>query len=746
MSKAKKKTEEGSINLVDLFFYLLSYWYWFVLGVILCAGYAAYQYSKASFIYKSDATVVIKDPANSTATARLDAYSSLVNRTNVSNEILQFKSKDLMREVVRRIDADINYKTKVKLRMVELYKNSPVQIIIADSVKNASFALSIIPKDDKSINVSFGSAEKLVALNDSVATPFGKMVFIPTATYDKQWYGKEIKIKKVGPTAAANGFRSRMSIRQASDDASILNFSIQDYNRERAVDILNTLFQVYNENAIADKNQVAVNTAKFINELIRIIGGELGDVEASLRNYKTSHVLMDANQSANMYLNESRASNAVVADLDTKLSLAGYIKDYLTDPTKSNEMIPSNTGLDDLRIEGMISQYNTTKMNRDRYLEDSSEDNPVIQGLDASLESMKTSIVRSIDNLEVSLGVQRGDAQKQERTARANFSRMPSAAHDMLTIERQQKIKENLYMFLLNKREENALSQAMVDNNARIIDEAEASWAPIAPVRNKMLMLGILLGLMIPAVILFARLFLDTRVRTRKEIEESVDVPFVGEIPLSKRSRKEQKEDPDNILFYNHDDSKKSLLTEAFRNLVINMEFMGDGDKKSQVITVSSFSASSGKSFVTINLAACLADNKKKVVIIDLDLRKRTLSRRYEIAHRTTGASHYLYDSSVTLADVLHKDVIPGVDVVPAGMVPPNPVELLKRSRLDQLIDEQLVETPNAFLLDNDYEKIKDSQEVHIIGHITEKGMPAVMVTPQNTTIELKAQGWQSND
>ena len=474
----KKTVADGSVNLVDLFFYLLSYWYWFVLGVLICGGYAAYKYAKSTLVYQANATVIIKDPSNQASGARLDTYNNLINRTNVSNEILQFKSKDLMTEVVKRINANVSYKTQVKLRQVELYTATPVQVHFLEGLADIPMSLTMVPTSETNVDVTLGGKTVHVTLGDTLSVKGGRLLFSETPYFSADYYGQKIDVIKSDATSVARGLLNRMAIRQTKDNASILDFVLQDYSSRRACDVLNMLFEVYNENAINDKRQISVNTAAFINERIRVIGEELGDVESELQAFQTQHRMMSAGEAANTYLQKSRESGTAIVELETKLRLANYVKDYILNDPKSDQMIPTNTGLEDLRIEGLINEYNNTRIQRDHLLADSSEDNPVIKNLNSTLASIKANILSNIENLIMSLNVKKADAEKQESEAFAKFTSMPSTAREMIGIERKQNIKESLYIYLLNKREENALSQAMVDNNARVIASSVSSSLP----------------------------------------------------------------------------------------------------------------------------------------------------------------------------------------------------------------------------------------------------------------------------
>lgn len=333
------------------------------------------------------------------------------------------------------------------------------------------------------------------------------------------------------------------------------------------------LITVYNEEAIKDKNQVAVNTANFIQERLIIIQNELGNVESNLQAYKQRNQVVDLSSSGNMYMNESQKYNSDALELETQLRLATYIKDYLTNPAKETDLIPANVGIGDMNIENQITLYNNTKLKRDKLIDNSSENNPVVLELNNSLHAMKQNIIRAVDNLIVSLNVKRNDAQNREMRAQNLMTAIPRKERQLLSIERQQKLKEELYLFLLNKREENALSQAMADNNARVIDSADGSNAPIAPQRNRILLLGLLIGVALPGIGWLLVLFMDTRVHGRKDIEKALSVPFLGEIPADKEATRNKEKYP---LIQPDDDS---IVSEAFRILRTNMAFMSKKDR-----------------------------------------------------------------------------------------------------------------------------------------------------------------------
>ena len=686
MNNQTNKNESG-INLLDLFMYLASKWKWFLLSVLIFGGLAWLKYAHTPFVYFRQATVIIKDPSNKTSSAGLDRYDNLINKVNVANELLQFRSKKLMTEVVNRLHADVSYQKDDGLRQVELYTQSPVKVSFPDALPNSYLALDVTPLDKGSVKVQLiedgekGDAHT-VNLNDTLALQQGRVVITPTNFYSEAWKGVDIHVRKMPVSSTVGYFLGCLGIRQETDEASILTLSMKDSSPVRAEDMLNTLIDVYNEATINDKNKVAVNTANFINERLIIIERELGSVEDAIEAFKHSNRILDLSTAAGQYVGETRESNAEGMELEMQIQLANYIKGYLTDPSKEVDLIPSNTGISDSHIESQIGQYNAMKLRRDKLIDDSSDQNPVVQELNNSLRAMKQTIVRSVDNHIVSLNVRRKDARSRESQAQARMMAIPAKEREMLSIERQQKIKESLYMFLLNRREENALTQAMADNNARVIDSADGSNAPISPNRNRILLLGVLVGVACPGVIFLMIMFMDTRVHSRKDLEGVVTAPFLGEIPLDKDQPK--KRDRQAVVVKEQDDD---IVSEAFRILRTNMAFMAKKDKKMQVITFTSFNESAGKTFIARNLAMSLVYAKKRVIMVDLDIRKKTLS--HHVSERKIGVTNYLADPTIRVDELIHKSTIhENLDVIVAGTTAPNPAELLMDERLDQLIDE----------------------------------------------------------
>lgn len=689
--QSRKVTRNEQVNLVDLFYYLIGNWYWFLIFVMISLTVAYVRYARMPFVYASHVTAIIKNAGDEIRTARFETYDRMVNTVSVTNEELQLRSVTLMSDVVKALDADVSYLDRIKVRDVELYTSlSPVRMVFdREHADPGVFEVIVMPLDANTIRLHKDGVAQTVALGDTVSLGNGWISFVPTARYTPDRYGQMIRVRKYPVSTSANKFISQLRI---DDEKQILRLTELDNNAQRAADVVNMLVIKYNEAAIREKNRVAVNTERFINERLAIIEQELGSVEGAMAGFKSANQMMSVDQAASMYLGDSRNYSAELVEVETRLALSGYLKDYVVKSADNFQMIPANMGLNDSNVDQVVAQYNDQILRREKLVAASSAESPAVRQANAELNTLRNNILGLIQNLQTSLDIQKRDLSERERNAVQKFSTMPTKERQMLEYQRQQSIKQELYLFLLNKREENAISQAMADDNIRVVDPGWASYTPVSPQRMKIIALAILIGLLIPAAILIARLFLDTKIRTRKEIEENIDVPFLAEIPLNQDLRnlifrgskhKRGEKDPSPFVY---NPNSHNVFTEAMRMMCTNLSFLDPDSKLPMVIATTSYSSSSGKTFITANMAACLADAQKKIVLIDTDLRKRSMSGAFNLKHKTMGLSNYLYDLDVTLDDILYKDARPGIDFIPAGPTPPNPTELLSRPRLDELI------------------------------------------------------------
>lgn len=537
--------KDKSINVLDVLAHLLYHWKWFALSILLFGSYYYYQYAKSPFIYRSAETIIIKTPMNTPRTARISRTNEAYNSISVASEILQLKSKELMRQTVTRIGAEMSYTVGDGLRRKELYTASPIKVIVPQTKPEDSFSFTVTPVGGKEVvlsNWSEGDAtlEVDATLDKPVNTPFGQVIVQSALKPNKALPQQEIKVEKFALEGMVNYFISTISITQMEEDASLLQIVAEDTNPLRATALIAEMINVYNEVALQDKNQIGVNTANFIRERLAIIEQELGSVESSIEDLRTQNQGMDASTVGTAYFEDSRLYQSERNKVETDINLAQMMRGYLADGSKKNDLIPNNTGLVDASVETQINDYNTTLLRRNRLIEGSSDANPVVQDLDRALQAMRGNIGRAVDNAIGGLKIKAGNMKKEENVARGKAMQVPQKQRVMLSVERQQKVKEELYLYLLNKREENAINQAMTEDNIRVIDPAIVSFDPVAPSRMRKLGLGMAIGFILPAIVIMTLSILDTGVRRRQDIEEAIDVPLLGEIPLATNKRTSQ--------------------------------------------------------------------------------------------------------------------------------------------------------------------------------------------------------------
>ena len=679
------REKESEISIVDIFHLVIANWYWFVLSILICAGIAFFYLKSSSKVYSRKASVLIRDDSKGGSISESTAFadiSFLGGKRNVDNEVLVFQSRHLMEKVARRLHLDMSYKVKNGLREDELYTHSPITVLFPESEERQVIEMTVTPVDSATVRLSdfslsiageeIRSAEVVDArLNDTILTPVGTMVVTPTLYYTDTYYGKPVYITKSNMEKVVEGYLRRINISLASKTATIINLVLDDVSTARAEDILNMLIAVYNEDVINDKNQIAVNTSKFINDRLIIIERELGSVDANIESFKRENQLTDITSETGMYLQNTSRYKQEGLSLENQLSIVKYIKEYLVDPQKGSDLIPANTGISDNSVESQIKEYNDMLLKRDKLVAGSSNKNPIVIDLNNSLGAMKQTIIRSVDNLIVGLNIQLKNIREQEEQTTKRIEAVPTQQKYVLTVERQQKIKEELYLYLLNKREENALTQAITESNARIIDPASGSSTPVAPKSMVILLAAVVLGAAIPMAVLWLLNITDTKVRTRKELDNVLTIPFLGDIP---RHGAKKGEDADGIVVR---ESARDSVSEAFRIIRTNMEFMRVKSDKLQVVMFTSANPGAGKTFVSSNLAMSIAQTNKKVVLVDVDIRKGTLSGIFSNSSKRMGLTHYLSGHTDNLDDIIGtSEEYDKLDIVFSGPVPPNPAEL----------------------------------------------------------------------
>ncbi|WP_229104601.1 GumC family protein [Bacteroides cellulosilyticus] len=575
-----------------------------------------------------------------------------------------------------------------------MYKVSPVTITFCDKIEvPLSFTIKFSSKEAFAISELEISGEDIgetlsAQMGDSIQTSAGIMIVSPTQEFTDAFIGTSIRYVRGSVRAAVDTYSNALVAELGNEDATIINLSINDTSIRKAEDILNTLIEVYNENWIRDKNQIAVSTSQFISDRLGVIESELGHVDENISSYKSEHLLPDVQAASSLYMAQSAENNKELSTLNNQLSTAQYIRRELN--TKQlDQTLPANSGIVSANIETQISEYNNLVLDRNRLIANSSEKNPLVKNMASSLQSMQRTIIQSVDNLIVSLNTQIRSLRRQEEATTNRLASNPNQAKYLLSVERQQKVKEELYLYLLQKREENELSQAFTAYNTRLITAPRGSMFPTAPRKMNILLVAFAVGLLVPAVGIFMKENMNTKVRGRKDLE-NLSIPFIGEIPQYSGTKKKwwefkhrKRQDMKTIVV---NEGNRNIINEAFRVLRSNMDFMASKDNNQHVFVLTSFNPGSGKSFLAINIAISFAIKKKKILIIDGDLRHRTVSSYVDSPNK--GLSDYLNNQIEDWKEIIvsYKGYT-NLHILPIGTIPPNPTELLEDSKLSMLIE-----------------------------------------------------------
>jgi len=693
----------------EFFCLCLAKWRWFAVSVLLAVGAATLCMLCTPPVYTRSALVMVKEDSKgrsigSDMTSLFADLGLTQTNANVNNELLAMQTPAAILETIKRLDLDMDYRASGIFHKETLYGTQlPVKVHVSGLADNesAAFTLRLLPErrielDDFESSVrEFDSETVAGTLNDTLVTPLGRIAVTPTPSYSAQEEYPSIHVSRTNLYDCTDGCRKRLTAELSSEDATVIRLSYEDVSVARAEDVLNTLIAVYNEEWIRDKNRITVSTSMFITDRLEALERELGDVDTDISSYKSTNLLPDAEKVSDLYLEQSQEVRDQILMLGTQISMARYIRNYLTGGKNRNQLFPVNSGLESPGIEAQIAEYNALQLRRNNLVANSSEQNPLIVDFDHSLAAMRDAIVTSIDNLVVSLDTRKGELERSERRTTARIAANPDQAKYLQTVGRQQKVKEALYLFLLQKREENELSQAFTAYNIRILTPPMGNLKPVAPRKKLLLLAAFCLGLFIPLVIIYIRENMNTAVRGRKDLGK-LSVPFIGEIPLYTDGRDRRKRFGRMFrLFGKHRpeqkrivvrDGKRDVVNEAFRVLRTNLEFMaGEG---TEVLLLTSFNPGSGKTFLTMNIAASLAIKGKKVLAIDGDLRHASLSAYVETPD--AGLSDYLTGRVASWKEIVRK--VDGkyrdLDIIPVGTIPPNPTELLFGERLEKLIAE----------------------------------------------------------
>ena len=687
---------QANVNMTikDFLLACLFRWKWFVLSVIIALILAGLYLAKKQPIYTRSAEVLIKNTKGgggslSSELSGLSEMGIFSASSSVSNELIVMKSPALLMEVVRRMNLDVNY-TVPGYRDYTLYGDrNPIKITFANLKDDDFVSFDVKIKKDGTFEMDGFSKngydlEGSVSgkLNTTMKTPVGRLYISTTPAYAKLKGDLDINIVRTSILSATQICKSKFDAFFTSKTASVITLKYEDVSMQRAEDILNMIIKVYQEGWMNDKNQIALSTSRFITERLSVIEKELGNVDSDISSYKSRNLVPDVSEAARMYMTNANQANNELLNLNNQLYMLTFIREQLMDNTKKNQLLPSGMLSHNAGLESQISKFNELQMQRNNLASSSSEGNPLVKDLDQQLATLRTAVSGSLNNTINQVRIQINGMQAKANQNTAQIASSPIQAKQLLSVERQQKVKEALYIYLLQKREENQLSQAFTAYNTRIVTPPMGSRRPTAPVRRNIWLVALLLGLAIPAAIVYIVESLDTKIRGKKDIE-NVSIPFIGEIPLY-GDKKKRLEAEGKILVQA---KKRNMINEAFRVVRTNVEFMSNSYDNAKVFMVTSINPGSGKTFVTINLASSFTLKDKKVIVLDLDIRKGSVGRYLNVGTKTRGVANYLSGQETDWKKMIVNSAdCPRLDILPCGTIPPNPAELLSNGRLEELI------------------------------------------------------------
>ena len=696
-----READDKEIDIQELLFKYLIHWPWFVGAVIVCLISAYIYLYVATPVYNISATVLIKDDkkgGSSNNVAGLDelGLSGLITSSqSIDNEIEVLRSKTLVKEVVNYLNLYVTYQDDDQIPSKELYKTSPVQVnmtpqeaeklktkVVIEMVLHPQGSLDVnVKMEDKEIQKHF---EKLPAI---LPTNQGTLSFFQTTDSISSKKNEEVgspvqDMRHITATISqpmnvVRRYCENLSIEPTSKTTSVVTVSLKNSSLQRGQDFINQLLEMYNRNTNNDKNEIAQKTAEFIDERIGIISKELGSTEADLETFKRDAGITDLSSDAQIALTGNAEYEKKQVENRTQISLVEDLKKYLGH--NEYEILPSNVGLKDITLAAQIDRYNEMLIERKRLLRTSTENNPAIINLDTSIRATKANVQATLEGTLQGLFITKADLDREAKRYMRRISDAPGQERQYVSIARQQEIKAGLYLMLLQKREENAIMLAATANNAKIIDDAIADVIPVSPKRSVIYLAALCLGIAIPVVVIYMIDLTKFKIESRADVEKLTSVPIAGDIPLT--DEKNTKEGSIAVF-----ENQNNLMSETFRNIRTNIQFMLQNNKK--VILVTSTVSGEGKSFTSANLAISLSLLGKKVVIVGLDIRKPGLNKVFNLSSKEKGITQYLANPEMDLMSLVQlSDVNRNLYILPGGTVPPNPTELLARDGLDKAIE-----------------------------------------------------------
>jgi len=698
-SATRQTTTSPAILVKKILGLVLRNWYWFVLSLAIAMAIATYRvYSKVP-VYQRTASIMIKPMGGDGADRTLRELGIEQTSTNLTNELLLMKSGVVAEQIVRRLNLDVDYTQEGRFYTITLYGQAlPMALRFFDLADKERAALSASLQSDGTVSLgewvrngqTLPDPEMTLHLGDTAETPLGRIV-ATASPYYRDGQTCQVRVSRSSIHAMSDRVRGKISPSLRDKNSSIIDIKYKDVSLARADDILNTLVTVYNEQWMKNRNQQIVSTNDFIRERLAVIEQELGNVDMNISTFKSENLITDVDAAGSMAITEANDAARQAAETSAKISQLRSVYEYIASLQGDSQQIPIFSNIDNGAVLQKISEYNSLVLQRNNHLAYSSAQNPLVMEQNKQLAQLRSSIVSALSNEINLLQAQVGSIQSMRGRALGKVKNTPKQANYLLSVERQQKVKESLYLFLLQKREENELSQAFTAYNTQVIEPAHGSWNPIEPVAKSIYLMAILLGLGIPALVLLLKEVFTTTIQGRDDLK-SMLVPFAGEIPQAGGKKKKPKKGETPTVLVS--DQNRDMMNESFRVIRSNLEFLLGYEATRKVIMLTSLEPGSGKTFISANLSTAVALRGKKVLAIDLDLRRASLSSYVGRPHQ--GISGYLNGKY----EDFHDFIVPlgPVDVLPSGALPPNPSELLYSPRFSALVKAVRAEYDFIFL------------------------------------------------
>lgn len=703
-----KNPRNEDFNVYSLIIRYAVYWPWFVGCIALCLIvsyiYLCYQIP----VYSIQSAVLIKEQdsqknkANNALSAIQDlGMMSMTN--NFDNEVQILKSQTLVKKVVSDLGLYIDHRLDRKFGYdTPLYKNEPVQVYMnpeeADLLEGmVEIDLEYQPEKSLEATITYiqdGAQKELKQtfkeFPAALPTDIGVLTFTPDSIFGSEEASMKVVIST--PDQCASQYCANMSVEPISKTTTIAQINVRNTIKQRGIDFIYRLVDIYNQDANDEKNEVAQKTAEFIEDRIAIIDKELGNTEETLANFKQRSRLTDLANDAKMALEETSKYEQQLTENATKINLMQYLDNYINDTANKDEIIPANVGIEDMNLANVINQYNTMIIERKRLLRTSSKSNPAVINMNSGIEAMRTTIRTTVNSILKGLEISQKNLLREARKHEGRINDAPTQEKEYMGIARQQEIKASLYIMLLQKREENAITLASTASNGRIIENPLAGKTPISPQKDVIYLGALIVGIAVPIACLYLMHLLKYKIENRSDVEKLTTVPILAELPKSDL----QNSVKGMIVIH---ENKNNLMEEAFRSFRTNLLFMLEATQK--VVLITSSQPSEGKSFVAGNLAVSMAYLGKKVIIVGLDIRKSGLNKVFGINGQTPGITNYLNapEEKDLCRLIIPSGISPNLDILPRGNVPPNPTELVSRPTLENAIN-QLKELYDMVILD----------------------------------------------